>query len=984
VSPARFARLAAPACFAALLSVVPLVARAAQYPPGPGGCCPETLTIINIKNPLASPHPLPGDIVNGVGGIITAFHVKPGTMGFYMQMANGLPFSGIHVITGRVDHGPGTASNLHVGDSVVVYGKVQRDHGSIVIGSASGDDDVAVPLEHGGDDYDVLVRLVSSGHPVPPIHAGTLAELARPETNPNAWPWTGMLVSLDRALGTAPANADGDLDDAYTFLVSDPACPSAACDSVLADVGTLTHLPLPAPGTRLRFLRGCFDLGEEGYLVRLRGADDMAEGTPPVATDAFPIFDNDQPGSQRIDSVMVVFDRPVRKSSAESLAHYSLGPSGTLTGALRLDAPDDNRVVLAVQGAPADGTPMTLVVSGVESLVDLTPMIAPQSFDFLNGVLELESIAAPSAAALLGSPCDDRSNFSGPGSAPGPRVSFSGVVTGAFAGTYSMQGIGATRAGLWVDSPSMPLEPGHTFLVAGALAQVDGETRATGIRYVHDLGPASLALPAVQSTHVLSDVSCDPNQLILNAQDYDGMLATLVRVRILTSAAPGAPFLVGAAASTAPASLRGPAPMAALATDELLVVPVSGGLFTPVAGEIVTVTGVVGRSGGGPAVYARGDADLYGFGPAPTFTLPLDISKAATDSRDPDLVLTHDNYLFMAWGRNFHETAHSLSQDAGRNWSQGRPVSHQGVQPSVAVTPANTIFVLQSGLESLHLKRAIDGGFRMDALRTEVDPHATAYSSLAVGAGENLHAAWERPDDGLYYARSLTAGDTFSNPVPVALDTLPTTNTMVRACATTGDHVFLFWQYHSPGEPAVDKVLYRRSTDGGQTFSNARQVRDEANPLTSVSRLAFLGDAHVGPQGQVDVLGVDDGSIVGGAGGQVVFLRSTNDGLTFGLTGVVPSPSRDAIALCPKSFIVGPDGTIHVLSAICGESLWYTRSTDGGHTWTDPVNVSAGLSATIGEPRGAKIVLDGDGNPVISWFAPVGSSTEIFTVRGLH
>src|SRR5512132_1357959 len=46
---------------------------AAQYPPGPHGCCPDTLTIINIQNPLALPHPATGDVVLGVGGVITGF-----------------------------------------------------------------------------------------------------------------------------------------------------------------------------------------------------------------------------------------------------------------------------------------------------------------------------------------------------------------------------------------------------------------------------------------------------------------------------------------------------------------------------------------------------------------------------------------------------------------------------------------------------------------------------------------------------------------------------------------------------------------------------------------------------------------------------------------------------------------------------------------------------------------------------------------------
>src|SRR5437762_10904349 len=113
-------------------------AWAASYPPGPGGCCPDTLTIINIQNAQASPHPGTGDVVLGVGGIITAFAQQAAPFGFYMQMKNGLPYGGIGVFTGKTDHGPGTPFNLQLGDSVVVYGKVKSFQGAVAIGSLNG------------------------------------------------------------------------------------------------------------------------------------------------------------------------------------------------------------------------------------------------------------------------------------------------------------------------------------------------------------------------------------------------------------------------------------------------------------------------------------------------------------------------------------------------------------------------------------------------------------------------------------------------------------------------------------------------------------------------------------------------------------------------------------------------------------------------------------------------------------------------------
>jgi hypothetical protein len=176
----------------------------------------------------------------------------------------------------------------------------------------------------------------------------------------------------------------------------------------------------------------------------------------------------------------------------------------------------------------------------------------------------------------------------------------------------------------------------------------------------------------------------------------------------------------------------------------------------------------------------------------------------------------------------------------------------------------------------------------------------------------------------------------------------------------------------------VNKVLYRRSLDGGVTFSPARLVRDESNPLTSVVKLAILGDAQIGPDGTLYVMGLQ----LGGPNDSVAFLRSTNGGATFALVGHPTAPALTGI--CPKSFAVGPGGTIHALIGICGTALYYTRSTDGGATWGPAVDVTSAISAQVGEPRGAKIILGPNGKPIIVWFAPVGGSTEIHSSKLLN
>jgi len=777
------------------------------------------------------------------------------------------------------------------------------------------------------------------------------------------------------------------------FEAVDLGCTGPNCDVVLVECGSLTSIDPPPVGTHLSLVQGIFDERDTHRFLFLRGPDDLIIGNPPLAQDAFPVYDNDLAGNLRVDSVEVVFDRAVETTSAEQTGNYS-PTSGTVAGAQRLNAPDDNRVVLRIVGAGDDGVVQNLTVANVRSLEDGTAMLSPQTLTFYNGVLELEKVRAPDPGALAGNPCLDKSRYSGPGSTPGLRSAFTGTVTGAFGNLYTLQGLPPQRAGLWVQS-SQALTVGRAYLLAGALEEAAGETQGTGLVYVRDLGVASAPAPSLQSVHVLIDETCDAAQLFLTGQDFDGMLVTLDRVVVLGNQAPGLSFTVGTPGTNALVRAGGASvSRVSDALEQILVADLGGNITVPaVPGRIVTVTGVLGRLGGAFVIVPRSATDIVDFGDQPTFSLPFDISKQATASRDPDVVLGHNSELFMAWGRNFHESVHSVSQDNTLNWSSGLPIPHQGVQPAVTVTPSNKFCILASGVEQLFFKQSTDGGFQLDPLITPVDLYPTAYPAVTVGSGEHLHAAWQRTTGsgdsglhaqsvggtGIFYSRSLDGGLNFGLPFKIAGDSIPyESNTMARICASKGDSVYVFWQYDLPGEPGVHKVLFSRSWDGGVSFTTPRRVRDEANPLTSTVKLAFLGDAQTGPDGTVYVMGLQDG----GPGDSIAFLRTTNGGGKFTLVGHLPNPAPTG--LCPKSFIVGPGGTIHALVGICGTALFYTKSTDGGHTWGPLVNVTGTTSPSVGEPRGAKIILGPNGKPAVVWYAPVGGSTEIYSVRQLN
>ncbi len=501
---------------AALLLCSASVAMATQYPPGPGGAFPDTLTIVNLQNSAAVPFPAVLDTVRGVQGIITGFDGKSTGYAFYMQDITGNPFTGIDVFTGSFNK-QGAPYNFAIGDKVVVYGRKQEFQGETEL---EGNDGV-----QGTDDC--LVRVISSGNALPPFFVGTTTQLKETPTNTVGEQYEGMLVRINGPLKVARVTGLG----TGGFILTSASAPS---DSVFIDGSTLTTFAAPPLNTPVASVQGIMNQRTRGYRIQLRNGNDIQVTTPPNVNDAYPVADN---------LIRIVFDRDVTAASATNTNNNSLASFGTVDAAV-MDG--TSAAIITVTNGLNHGDLETVTVNNVVGTDNLLAMTSPQSRTFVNGVLTCAETEAPNpdSLAVPFPNCFDKSRFAGSGGRVasgvfGPRMTVTGTAVAVYQALYYIndenQGL---RGGVSVFAPTTPLQIGRRYRIVGQIQEFGSETEVVGVVDVTDLGPGTALTGLPVTVANAARDTCDSAQALLDGEEYECMLAKLSYVKVVQKITP--------------------------------------------------------------------------------------------------------------------------------------------------------------------------------------------------------------------------------------------------------------------------------------------------------------------------------------------------------------------------------------------------------------------------------------------------------------
>jgi hypothetical protein len=273
---------------------------------------------------------------------------------------------------------------------------------------------------------------------------------------------------------------------------------------------------------------------------------------------------------------------------------------------------------------------------------------------------------------------------------------------------------------------------------------------------------------------------------------------------------------------------------------------------------------------------------------------------------------------------------HIMAFDPSINLSTG-----SSSPPKLAATGYNVYCVWAENAPrnyQIMYRRSTDGGASFGSTVNLSNSAVTSYGSAVSASEYNVYVVWHDNSSGEYdimYRRSTDGGASFGSSMNLSNSAEFSGEADV---ATSGNNVYVVWRDFITGS---GDIYYCISTDRGASFGGAMNLSNTTLSSTAPA-LAALGN-------NVYVVWVD--AVTGNT--EIFYARSTDSGASFSApvnlsNSPAFSPDRPAISASGNNVYV-----VWKQAGLANHDILYARSTDGGASFSAPVNISAGAFSQV-------------------------------------
>jgi predicted secreted protein with PEFG-CTERM motif len=357
---------------------------------------------------------------------------------------------------------------------------------------------------------------------------------------------------------------------------------------------------------------------------------------------------------------------------------------------------------------------------------------------------------------------------------------------------------------------------------------------------------------------------------------------------------------------------------------------------------------------------------------SPGFTNAIAISNVGENSTAPQLIISENN-VYVGWvdnNANKFNIFFAKSTDGGSSF--GTPISlgnlsTQGADHLKMVGSDGKIYAIwqsfSSGSSAIYFSMSSDGGNTF-GIPTEINEQGkdSAFPQIAV-SGTHVYAVWlERTQGGItnvIFCKSDDSGSSFSKPNVI---THHSGNSGLPQISVDANNVYLLWEDNSLGN---FDVFFTKSNDMGNTFGSLTNISNDTGE-SGTPRMNVVGQ-------NVNIVWMDNTA----GNYDILFSKSVDGGSTFSKPVNLSKNKEDSGY--PEFAVSGNNIYVTWTNAISRQNydVLFSKSTDGGQTFADPINISSNPGAS-GWPQ---IAVSGD--VYVSWVDNTPGNFDIFIAKSI-